>query len=225
MKKISLFLVVCFLIIIAVSCTSEDSANFSANSKDELHQKSGGSTLDSLYTEMITSERYIDLMSLRENFNQKLNYTGAFASESDMLDWIRINISSTGFADYNTAVSDWETIKAENFAVFQANIGFYNLLADEPEGSLVFYDILIGHMPETEVYEGCDCGEVYAGIIAAETAAYNSAVAKECKKLKLAQHSPENVAAELGRLHNEFIRRCDQALNEFNHCIDDCIDD
>ncbi|MDV6168642.1 hypothetical protein R1T16_09420 [Flavobacterium sp. DG1-102-2] len=225
MKKFSLFLAATFLVIFA-ACSNEESTDNNANSRAGFQQKSGSSRLDSLYNEMVTSSDYIELKSLRNSFNNKMHYTGPMMDlkpGEEFLDWINANISDTDFISYNQAVAEWRLITDKTLLVFQANLGFYDALAAEPEGSKAYYNHLINELPQLTPYQSCSCWDQYQGSVKAATTAFNEAIAKIAKNRFT--FGPYNTSKSIADLTEKYSGQLTFLANQYDNCIDDCDED
>lgn len=214
----------CFLFIFA-ACSNEESTDFNANSRVGFQLKSGVSNLDSLYTVMKTSKRYIALQSLRQDFSQKVNFTGDISflkTENDFLNWISNNLSSTGFADYNEALTDWNKLNLETGYVIQENIEFYYALANEPKDSPVFYNILINDLPKVEAYASCTCWGDYQNNINDVISQYLAANTAISKQLSAGNVSPFDAGVDSNTINNALSESLQAANDIYNNCIEDC---
>jgi len=223
MKKVLMLLIGCFLVILA-ACTHEDSTDFNTGTR-AFQQKSGGSKLDSLYTVMKTSSRYIDLQVLRQDFSKKMNFTGDAATlkkENDFLDWINNNLSNTGFTDYKEAINDWNKMKVETGLLIGENIDFYYALAAEPKGSTVFYDILINDLPEVEAYASCTCWGDYQANIADFMSSYLAANLAISNQLSGGDVSPSDAGVDSNTINNALTESLNAANEIYMNCIEEC---
>lgn len=183
-----------------------------------------GVTLESLYLDMINSSRYQSLNVLREEFFQKMNFTGNniwdLRTDDDYLDWIRININNTYFDNYEDAVTKWNIIKTENALVIHENIDFYHMLAEEPENSTVFFNILIDNAPEVEPFSSCTCIGDYNDNVIALTSGYTSAMAS--LNSQAGEMSPDDYGAECNTLNMALCESLGAALDQYNNCTEEC---
>ena len=136
MKKISFFLILCTITVLA-ACSKEDSINFNS-SNDGFKQKNTDLLLN-LYTKMINSQSYKNEQAALNLFIVKMDFNGNPSdiqgdTETDMLLWISNNLSTTSFTSYGAAVSEWENIIVLGTVAFQKNKAFYDELRVNPGG-------------------------------------------------------------------------------------------
>jgi hypothetical protein len=134
MKKISFFLIVCTIAVLA-ACSNEESTSFNSGG-DGVKQKNTDVLLN-LYTKMIISQSYINEQAALNLFIVKMNFNGNLSdiqgdTEDDMLLWISNNLSTTSFTTYAEAVNAWENVVALGMVTYQENQLFYNEIIANP---------------------------------------------------------------------------------------------
>ena len=134
MKKISFFLIVCAIAVLA-ACSNEETTNF--GSEGSGFKQKNIATLTALYTKMVNSQSYKNEHAALNQFVAKLNFNGNPSDiqgdiENDMLLWISNNLSTTSFTSYGAAVNEWENVVALGMISYQKNIAFYNEVRVNP---------------------------------------------------------------------------------------------
>ncbi|OYQ49026.1 hypothetical protein CHU92_00490 [Flavobacterium cyanobacteriorum] len=173
---------------------------------------------------MVNSSRYIALKKLESEFSLKMRYTGNpqdLQTEANILDWIRLNISNTGFINYTDALDKWNRIKSENYLVYVENQTLFTLIAAEPKGSKALFNLLIGQVPPVVVpNNSCTCLGDYLDNVATFTSSYQNSV--QALANQAGEMSPSELGVEFNTLKLGFQLSLDAALDQYNHCIDDC---
>lgn len=142
------FFLILAIVAITVACSKENEQNeaIGANTKSMTD-------LESLYQTMISSQNYIEYKNARAIFIGKMNFTGIPSdvdTETKLKDWIRDNIAITDFADYATAVIEYDLLKERGLASLIENKLFFEEV--QLLGGEGLADLLDHNVPQTE---GC----------------------------------------------------------------------
>lgn len=137
MKKIYFLL----SIMLVFSCSSETDNKQESTTSNSIDYQSrlGNVELKQLYQNMIESKKHIELSRKIDNFIIAMNYSGdehLLDTEENIFGWISQNISSTHFANYNEATTNWNEIKNIQATVINENFSFFNGLIEANPGDL-----------------------------------------------------------------------------------------
>lgn len=160
MKKLLLFAA----ILIMASCSNEMSQTVETNENSSLNlQYREGETdeIELLYNEMINSENYILAERMRNDFIDKMKFTGDISlinSEESLLGWINENVTNTDFINFEVAREQFRNIEFLSHRVLLENERFFESIKLQPGRFL----ILIGtpNPPQT-----VNCSECKSGLL------------------------------------------------------------
>lgn len=161
---------------VIAACSSEETTNFSSEGNG-FKQKSLA-TLTAQYNKMINSPSYKNEHAALNQFVTKMNFNGNPAAiqgdtETDMLLWISNNLSTTSFTSYSAAVNEWENVVALGVVSYQANLGFYNELGNNPG----LYPSIIPPLTAPVSPNSCpDCKTAFNNCSSAANKSYGNAV-------------------------------------------------
>jgi hypothetical protein len=227
MKKI-LFLFVASFALAFTSCTSDSdhgSAETSSvdSSKFQLKSSSGNAKLDSLYNVMVNSSDYISLQSQRENFIDKINFTGKTSdinTKPKLLSWINTNISITDFTNYTEAETELEQLSSASKTVMMNNLEFYKELQKEPSPAT---SLLLLTDPEYVTTDACGCGSTYSSALASIGADQAQSFENLVGSTDFSDlDSIDNFMAEADEMSNCYTASMSEAFDDYRVCLHNC---
>ena len=136
------FFVILASVVLIASCSSdaEQATTLNEISAVRVKQEKSLHDIETLYADMIASRSYNDYQDALNIFTNKMNFDGDprnLNTDSNIKEWIRLNISKTNFTDYTSAANEYEALEAIRLIMHSNNVLFFETLQREGTENLL----------------------------------------------------------------------------------------